>query len=133
MIKEQTNVLIFWGRRNDFCIRRLINSNLNLNVEEITKSGGGAVSNDTNTTKTFKTTKPYKILILFVADFSVSYTQEGSSACNKGTLLFNYGYSAGNEEPHSSAHIRVYIDIPSDATITFRYSCLYRYAAYGIA
>lgn len=28
MIKEQTNVLIFWGRRNDFCIRRLINSNL---------------------------------------------------------------------------------------------------------
>ncbi len=112
---------------------RAINSNLNLNVEEITKSGGGAVSNDTNTTKTFKTTKPYKILILFVADFSVSYTQEGSSACNKGTLLFNYGYSAGNEEPHSSAHIRVYIDIPSDATITFRYSCLYRYAAYGIA
>ena len=112
---------------------RTKNSNLNLNVEEITKSGGGAVSNDTNTTKTFKTTKPYKILILFVADFSVSYTQEGSSACNKGTLLFNYGYSAGNEEPHSSAHIRVYIDIPSDATITFRYSCLYRYAAYGIA
>lgn len=28
MIKEQTNVLIFWGRRSDFCIRRLINSNL---------------------------------------------------------------------------------------------------------
>lgn len=110
-----------------------INSNLNSNIESIAKGSGGSVSADTNTTKTFKTTKSYKILVLFSADFSTGYTQEGSASCNKGTVSFSHGYSAGNEEPHSSAWIKVYTDVPPDATITFKYSCLYRYAAYGIA
>lgn len=132
MAKEQTNVLIFLDRKNHFCIRRLINSNLSANVEEITKGSGGAVSSDTNTKKTFTTTKEYKVLVLFVADFSVSYSQEGTTACDKGTALFSYGYASGNEEPHSTVRIRVYTDVPSGATITFCYSCLYRYVAYGI-